>query len=384
MRVGIDCSLVPSERVGVGQYCYNLVESLAKIDAENHYSLYPVFYYIFHPEYKKICFENLNKTFNISYRWIPEKILKLLWKKDMKLFKKEWLLGNVDVVHSTTFAVPELSRKKRLVVTIYDVSFLTHPQYHVQANIEHCYKGTLKALQQSDRIIAISNHTKSDLINYFGAKEEQITVTHLAAANHFFTPPGSIELRTLVEKYNLPNSFILFVGSLEPRKNVRNLIKAYSLLKKDLRRKHKLVIAGGRGWLNSDIKDIIEELKIVEDMIFTGYVSDQDLKGLYSLADIFVYPSFYEGFGLPVLEAMTCGTPVITSNVSCLPEIAGNGAVFVNPQDVEEISLAINRLLEDNSLRGFYKEKGLMRSLDFSWDKCAKETLQIYKSLAKR
>lgn len=376
MRIGIDCSLVPGEKVGVGQYSYNLIKALSKIDKENKYLLYPTFYYIFHPGYKN-CKLIDNGNFKTAFKHIPKLALKFLW-----FFSMEFLLGNVDLVHSMTYCAPTFKdKKKRLVVTIYDVSFITNPECHMQANIKHCLQGTKDAIKNADAIIAISNHTKMDLIKYLDAPEDTITVTHLAADEAFSRIEEKNILEKVRKKYSLPYNFVLFVGSLEPRKNVQTLLRAYALTSQMFKNKYKLAIVGGKGWLNDQIKSLVEELKISDNVYFTEYVAQEDLPAIYSMASVFVYPSLYEGFGLPVLEAMACGTPVITSNVSSIPEVAGDAAVLVDPANEEELSLAIKQVLDDEALRKSLSIRGVNRAKTFSWERCARETLEVYRKV---
>jgi len=381
MRIGIDCSLVPGEKVGVGQYTYNLVHALAKLDKSFQYILYPVFYYIFNRNYKK-CALIHQANFKTRFRTIPAVLLKYLWDREPLFFSKEFLLGNVDLVHSTTYCAPVFkNRKKKLVATVYDVSFLTNPECHLAANIEHCMDGTRRIIERADAIIAISNHTKEDLIAHCDAAEEKIHVTHLAAGSAFREVDDEAELEKIREKYRLPPVFILFVGSLEPRKNVKTLLKAYSILKGSLKKDFPLVLAGGQGWLNSEIASFIKDTSLADRVHFTGYVEQADLPAVYSAATVFVYPSLYEGFGLPILEAMACGVPVITSRVSSMPEVAGDAAILVNPTDEAELADALKKVVEDRDLQQSLRVKGIRRAKAFSWERCAEQTLRVYRSV---
>jgi len=249
----------------------------------------------------------------------------------------------------------------------------------MQANIDHCLQGTKDAIERADAIIAISNHTKLDLIKYFDAPEDKITVTHLAADKAFTRIVDHDILKKIRQKYSLPHDFVLFVGSLEPRKNLPTLLAAYALLQQTFKNKFSLVIVGSEGWLNDQIKLLITELKISENVCFTGYVAQEHLSAIYSMASVFVYPSLYEGFGLPVVEAMACGTPVITSNVSSIPEVVGDAAVLIDPINKEELALTIERVLGDEDLRESLRISGIARAKTFSWERCARETLEVYK-----
>jgi glycosyltransferase involved in cell wall biosynthesis len=200
-----------------------------------------------------------------------------------------------------------------------------------------------------------------------------------AAQNNFKRIQVHKILNSIKQKYHLPDRFILFVGTLEPRKNIIRLLEAYARIKDKL--PHKLVIAGTKGWLYQPIFEAVKRLSLRNNVIFLGYVDDGNLPALYNLADLFVYPSIYEGFGLPVLEAMACGIPVITSNVSSLPEVAGDAAVLVDPYNVKELAGAMKHVLTNASLRKQVINKGFQQAKNFSWKKCARETLKVYEEV---
>jgi glycosyltransferase involved in cell wall biosynthesis len=379
MRVGIDCSLVPGERVGIGQYSYQLVQALSRIDHENEYLLYPVFYYTFHPLYRHTRLPEAPNV-RVAFRWFPRPVLRALRHSRAPWFAKEWLLGRVDVVHSVSFSAPRFrGRRKRLVVTIHDLSFLTHPECHTRENIAHASGGARDAVAWADALIAVSQHTRHDMIERLGADPERVVVTYLAPPPHYVREEDPMILSRVRKTYQLPPQFVLFVGSLEPRKNVTRLLAAYAQLHPALRREVHLVLAGGRGWLNDDVRSTVERLGVADRVHFIGYVKEADLPAVYSLATVFAYPSLYEGFGLPVVEAMQCGTPVLTSNVSALPEVAGEAAVLVSPANVEEIAAGLTRLLEDAGLRAELRARGYARAQAFSWERCARETLAVYR-----
>lgn len=378
MRIGIDCSLVPGERVGIGQYAYHLVRALSQIDRENEYLLYPVFYYTFHPQYRQVLLPQA-PNMRVAYRWFPSAVLRALRHSRAPWFTREWLLGRVDIVHSVSFSAPRLRLgRKRLVATIHDLSFVTHPECHTQENIAHALQGTREAIAWADALIAISHHTRQDVIERLGASPDRVAVIYVAANPACVREEDPAILSRVQKTYDLPAHFVLFVGSLEPRKNIQRLLTAYARLNPALRGEVPLVIAGGRGWLNDDIRPAVEKLGVTDCVHFIGYVREEELPALYSLATVFAYPSLYEGFGLPVLEAMQCGTPVLTSNTSALPEIAGDAALLVSPFDVEEMAEGLTHLLEDADLRAALRGRGYARARLFSWERCARETLAVY------
>ena len=383
MRVGIDLSLVPGQRVGVGQYSYQLARALARVDHETAYTLYPVFYFIVHPEHRAAALPSA-RNMRTAMRWLPPRLVTWLWRVDRSEAFKERLLGNVDVVHSTTFCAPRLSaRRRKLVATIHDVTFVSHPEFHVPANIEHCLNGTRHAIERADVLIAISESTRRDLVELLHAPAERIVVTPEAADPDLAPVTDGARLAEVRRRYQLPDRFVLFLGAMEPRKNLVRLVEAFNALKPAIRRETWLVVAGAQGWLNDSVRARVESLGLADRVHFAGYVEGGDLAALYSLATVFAYPSLWEGFGLPVLEAMACGTPVLTSDVSSLPEVAGDAAVLVPPTDVDAIADGLTRLLEDTALRADLAARGRRQAARFSWERCARETLAVYQSVGR-
>jgi glycosyltransferase involved in cell wall biosynthesis len=379
MKVGLDVSLVAGERAGGGEYAYQLARALPRVDPSVSYLLYPVFYYIVHPEYPKAELPEA-ANMRVAFQGLLPRDVMSFWRPDGPAMFKEWLLGPVDLVHSTTFCVPSFRlRPKRLVVTIYDLSFITHPELHLPANVAHCLAGTRLAIEQADAIIAISEHTRRDLLERLAAPAERITVTPLAHDPGFARVTDGRRLAAARKRYGLPEHFVLFLGALEPRKNLLRLLEAYAALPAGLRQDVGLVVAGMSGWLNDPIRGRVAELGLDRSVHFAGYVDAGDLSALYSLATALAYPSLYEGFGLPVLEAMACGTPVLTSNVSSLPEVAGEAAMLVDPADVESIAAGLRELLESASRRAALAALGTARAATFSWDRCARQTLEVYR-----
>jgi glycosyltransferase involved in cell wall biosynthesis len=317
----------------------------------------------------------------LAFGHLPSPLVRWLWRADAPDRVKEWLLGPVDLVHSTTLCVPRLAARKRIVVTIYDVSFVTHPEFHLEANIRHCLAGTREAIARADAILAISEHTRRDLVERMGASPDRVVVTPLAADPALARVTDAGRLDEVRRRYGLPERFVLFVGTLEPRKNIARLVEAYATLPERLQREAGLVMAGGRGWLSDTMQDEVARRGLGDRVRFIGYVRPEDMAALYSLATVFAYPSLYEGFGLPVLEAMVCGAPVLTSNVSSLPEVAGDAALLVSPTDVAEIADGLAQVLEDEGLAAKLSARGLEWAPRFSWDRCARETLAVYESL---
>jgi glycosyltransferase involved in cell wall biosynthesis len=283
----------------------------------------------------------------------------------------------VDVFHWPNFLLlPGVSGKQ--VITIYDLTFLLFPDCQPWLRGMGLAKGIAQSTARADMIIAISNHTKRDLVTHLGISEEKIRVIYCAVSKAFRSI-GTSAMRPQLAKYGLPqDGYILYVGNIEPRKNLVRLLQAYSMMKDRGTSCYPLILCGGRGWKNKEVFDCVQRLSLEKEVKFIGYVPDEDLPFLMNGASLFVYPSLYEGFGLPPLEAMACGTPVVTSSSSSIPEVVGDAALMVDPHDVEGLSAAIERVLADKDLRADLRKKGLDRAKLFSWEKVASETLQVY------
>jgi alpha-1,3-rhamnosyl/mannosyltransferase len=375
LRIGIDISRSLGEAAGAGVYAKNLVQGLSRIDGENEYILYPFFPGCFPPEFRSATAPDA-PNFRIHYAAYPEAVVRRFWAKNEGDPRR--LLGDVDLVHSTAFTTPQ-AHPGKLVVTILDLIFLTHPQFHEEANRVYCLEETIKAVSSADHLIAISRHTKNELMRFFNVPKERITVTPLAAAE-IFRPEGEGDEEVLRERYGLSSEYVLFVGSFEPRKNLRGLLQAFAILPEGLRRTHPLVLAGGRGWLTEDLPAFLEGLGLGPDAVRTlGYVPSADLPILYRGASVFVYPSFAEGFGLPVIEAMACGTPVLTSPVDALLEVGGNAVLYSDPNRPESISEGLLSLLQDGRTRESFLKKILNQAALFSWEETALRTCEVYK-----
>lgn len=358
MKIGVDISQIVYQ-TGVSRYTSELVKHLLKIDQENQYVLYAGS--LRQRQFiKKFAAGLLRKT-NLVLTSLAPKLADLAWNR-FNLFAPP----ETDVFHASNWTLPKT--KAKLVTTIHDLIFLKYPETHTSYSVAVHARHLNRVKKYADRIIAVSQSTKKDLIDY-GIPEEKISVIY-EAASPIFKPVDSYQVKT---KYGLTNDYFLSVGALEPRKNLNRLIEAFSKLfhpgvETSLTPGCELVVVGPAGWG--------ESLKPVTNVKFLGFVSDEDLAGLYSGAKALVYPSLYEGFGLPVLEAMSCGCPVITSNVSSLPEVGGEAAIYVNPLSVAEITQAMVSVPKLN-----LTEKSLAQAKKFSWDKTAKETLKIYQKV---
>jgi glycosyltransferase involved in cell wall biosynthesis len=373
MRIGIDFSSASGTMTGVGYYTLNLVKNLAKIDKSNQYTLYTSFYGSYPPKFGKNvlpCQEN----FHVRFENVPKQIVTGLWFSPVP---RKWLLGDIDILHSPIFRAPR-DHPGKLIVTLHDASCAAVPECQTEITRRNSLKATRDAITFAKYIITDSYFSKSELVKYFNADPAQITVIHLAA-NDIFTPAKRMDQDRVLSKYHLSRDYVLIVGTCEPRKNIEILVRAYLHLPDILKKKYPLVIVGGTGWLHtSDTLDTMLSSGKTETIHRLGYVDERDLPALYSAASVFVFPSLYEGFGLPVLEAMACGTPVISSNSSSLPEVGGNAALYFDPHNANQLKDTLEGLLNDESMCAQLSRKGIEHSRQFTWEKTARETLGVY------
>ncbi len=283
----------------------------------------------------------------------------------------------MDVLHCTDHLAPLAGVQAPLVITVCDLATIVLPHMDKWTSRLRMRAFFPLALKQAAHILTISEYSKRELVRLFGVDEHRITVTHLAAGMTYRPVQDQAAIQA-IKQWVGADQFILSVGTLSPRKNLPRLVQAFHVLHASAGIAHKLVVVGVKGWLYSDVFNVVQELGLQDQVVFTDYVSEQTLCLLYNAADAFAYVSLYEGFGLPVLEAMACGTPVVTSNTSSIPEVAGGAALFVDPYDVRDISQALFKVLTDTPLRARLCDLGLKRSAGFSWDKTAQQTLDVY------
>lgn len=291
----------------------------------------------------------------------------------------ELLREGADLLHALGFVSP-VAWRGRTVVTVYDLSFLRFPEVYNRANRLYLGTFTPPSLRRADRVITISEDARRDVIELCGVVPERVAPILLAADERFRpAPPADVEAFRV--RKGLPERFVLYQGTLQPRKNVDTLVRAYAMLRGQGNDDHHLVLAGPRGWQYEPIFELIRQLGMEGSVRFPGFVPDDELPLWYSSATVFAFPSRYEGFGLPLLEAMACGTPVVSSNASSLPEVVGDAGLLVDPTDVEGLCSALRRLLEDDALRRSLSAAGQARARAFSWHRMASETVQVYREV---
>lgn len=378
MKIGVDIRCLMDENYsGVSEYTANLLSALLAQDQDNEYRL---FYNSWRDLSGRLSVWTRPNA-SVTSRRYPNKLFNYLAQKLLQQPKIDWVLGGVDIFFSPHFNFTSLSRGVKKIITVHDLSFLRYPHFFSsRKNFWHRALGVKKILLAADRIIAVSENTKNDIIELVGVAPEKISVIY-SGNNAVKREVGDEEIKIFLDSKNISPSFLLYIGTIEPRKNISGLIQAFDKLKaKEQFKDLQLVLGGARGWKNREINRTWQESAHKTDIIFLGYISQKEKEILYSGAQAFVYPSFYEGFGFPPLEAMTYGLPVVCSHVSSLPEVVGEAAVMVDPFAPSEIADALELVLSDENLRSVLKERGQERAKMFSWDKAAVEYLKIFNS----
>lgn len=371
MRVGIELSPLTVQRTGVGNYTYYLLKHLLAAAGEIRFAgfssgLQPI---------------ELPEGTTLEYHKhlaVPTRALYRAWSL-LGRPRVDTLLGGVAVYHATNYVLPPV-RSARRVLTLYDLSFLRMPDRCSPKIVGPFSQGVRRFAQEADALLTCSEATKRDLVELAGVDASKVTVLYGAVEPAFQPLDRNVAMEWLEGHYGIRAPFILFVGTLEARKNILGLVEAFSRLATEI--PHTLVLAGGPGWGMDGLDAAIARHGLETRVIRTGYIRARtDLPHFYTAADLFVFPSFYEGFGLPVLEAMSCGCPVLCADNSSLPEAGGDAARYVNPDDTDEMAKQIHSLLADEALRMQMREAGLSQARKFSWDDCARRTLDVYRSL---
>lgn len=371
MRIGIDVTALPSEPVGAGNYMIHLVRSLAKLESRHELIVFA--------HRSGVSLLGVQECPGLRLVVLPDTApaQRLLWEQ-VALPRMVRQIG-LDLLHCPHYTMP-LARPCPVVVTFHDMTFFLFPRLHTRARRLFFPLAIRASARKADALLAISESTRQDAIRLLGVSPAKITTTPLGISADFRPVGDARQLEIVRQRYHLPAEFILYVGLVEPRKNLPILLEAYRQLMERCV-PPALVIVGRLGWMYAEVFQQVEHLSLGERVFFAGYVAPSDLPIVYNLASLFVYPSKYEGFGLPPLEAMACGTPVITTAVSSMPEIAGDAALLVPPGEVDPLVDAMQSALADDALRQEMKRRGLERATLFSWERTARETLQVYESL---
>jgi len=366
MRIGIDARIIAYRRGGIANYVRHLIPALAALDPETDY---------------RVLRHRRDRTRSEAG---PNVRRATVWTPCHHRLER-WTLGieiaplRLDLLHSPDF-IPPAFGARHFVITVHDLNFLYYPQFLTDESRRYYNDQIAWAVAHADHILADSEATRADLIRLLNVPPEKVTTVHLGI-DPIFRPLPPDPVRETLARYGLTPGYLLFVGTLEPRKNLPGLLTAYRILLDRGKPSPPLVIAGSRGWLYEEIYARVESLHLKNDVRFVYDVADDDLPALYNGAALFVMPSFYEGFGLPALEAQACGTPVVISDRGSLPEVAGAAAVTVNPDDPEDIAAGIARVLSDPGLQAALRAAGPAHAARFTWDQAARGTLSVYRQI---
>jgi glycosyltransferase involved in cell wall biosynthesis len=378
MHIGIDYTSAARQSAGIGRFTRELIRAALALDEDNDYRLLvagrqPV---------AQAHLPRASRRYRLVQTPISERNLVRLWHRLQIPLPVEVFLGRVDIFHSPDFVLPPVARAVK-VLTIHDLSFLRVPECADPRLRWYLGQVVPRSVRRADFLLADSESTRRDLVELLGVPPDRVQVIY-GGVDAMFAPVEDAEaLRRAREKYARGRPFILAVGTLEPRKNYPTLIRAFARARQAARLPHALVIVGRKGWVYEPIFAAVDDLGLHDEVIFPGFVPDEELPALYNAADVLVTPSFYEGFGLPALEAMACGTPVIVSDVSSLPEVVGEAGVRIDPRDEAGLAEAIVRVVGDSALRAGLREAGLRRAREFTWDRAARELLGVYARLGR-
>ncbi|MGH9932201.1 MAG: glycosyltransferase family 4 protein [Pyrinomonadaceae bacterium] len=368
MRIAIDAHSVGTGLGGNESYATNLIEALAEIDQTNRYTLYVT---------KRVAVERFsNRWPNVSVRsTLPHTPLIRI----PLTLSAELRRNPVDVLH-VQFTAPPFAPCP-VVVSIHDLSFEHLPQTFKWRSRKQLRITVRRSAREASQVIALSEYARNDIINTYQVTPEKIIVIPLAAPAHFKPIRNEEELQRVRQAFGIDGEYILSVGAIQPRKNLGRLVAAYARLRraKPEAKLPKLVLAGKCAWLYDETLRAIKELELSDSVILTGYVPESDLPALYSGALCFVYASYFEGFGLPPLEAMQCGVPVIVGDQTSLPEVVGDAGLLVDPFDVDALAAAIEKVISDSNLRARLSVQGLARAKLFNWRETARQTLAVYR-----
>ena len=367
------------ERAGVGMYTYQLVLNLIKLNKADELNLF------FDEGAEGIAKQFKTQNSKLRIEFIKKPVVRIPFVYS-HLYLGRWLNKfNLDVFHGPANVAP-LTFKGKFVVTIHDLAIYRHPEWFPSG--QAFSKGVVvpSSLRRADRIIAVSEATKKDIIDIHKILEDKIAVIPNGVDLGRFHPAQNLDevSSNVRRKYKIDRPYILYLGTLEPRKNLIRLVEAYSRLRDrnpELANSYRLVLAGSRGWLIDELFELVKDRGLQDSVVFPGYIPDEDVPALMQGAEIFVFPSLYEGFGLPVLEALACGTPVVCSKAGALPEAGGDVPSYVNPLETDGISNAIELLLQSKEDKERQMELGPRHAQKFSWAATAQKTHEIYKSV---
>ena len=375
VRIGIDYTSAVHQTAGIGRYTREMVKALGNLAT----NLDTLKYRLFVADAGRCTTPaDLAPTFSWHPTRLTERWLGRLWYRLQLPLPIERWTGPLDLFHAPDFVLRPVKPNTSTLLTVHDLSFVREPDSVMPGMSRHLNKWVRRSVTQADHVIAVSKATAHDLIELYQTPPEKISVLYHGVTPEFNANNNPTAQAAIREKYNLGlQPFILSVGTIQPRKNYQRLIQAFAQVEADTR----LVIAGGPGWQAEDIFNEVTRLGLTDRVHFLGFVPDTDLPPLYQTAALFIYPSLYEGFGLPALEAMACGTPVVAANRSALPEVVGSAGLLVDPFDPEDIAQAMTQILYDEGLHQTLSQAGQIQAAKFSWPKMAAELFDLYQKL---
>lgn len=366
MHIGIDCRLPYYQVGGISNYVLNLTSALAELDSGHRFT-------VFHGRKDPHSYIDSNMHgFRRADLWTPCHHRLERWTLGLELMPRK-----LQLLHSPDFIPPAFGAQVR-IITVHDLNFLFYPEY-LTADSRRYYNEQIEwAVRQADHILADSHHTRFDLMERLSVDPDRISTVHLAASSVFEEKYRSTEIRETLDRHDLEPGFLLFVGTLSPRKNVKTILDAFEILVREDSLDYRLVLAGARGWLSDELFAAIVESDFSQRIVHVPGLTDVQMAHFYASAAALVLPSFYEGFGLPALEAMHCGCPVISSNRSSLPEVVGEAAIQLDPEDITGWAEAMLLLLNSKAERQRLVTLGYEQAKKFSWRKTAEATLHVY------
>ncbi|MEJ2211678.1 MAG: glycosyltransferase family 1 protein [Anaerolineae bacterium] len=348
---------------GINWYIYNLLQHLPDADPDIDYSIF----------LGESGYAGREGQRLLSTRWPTRRpAVRIVWEQAVQPWAAR--RAGLDLLHCPAFVGP-LAGGTPFVVTVHDLSFLLFPEGFRGWNRHYLRILTGLSLRRARRVLAVSESTKQDVVRLYGLDPGQVDVVY-NGVDEAFRPLPAGEVAAFRQRKGLPEQFVLFVGTLEPRKNIVRLVEAYARLAAP---RPPLMMVGGKGWLYQEMLARVEELDLADEVCFVGYVAPEELPYWYNAAQVLVYPSLYEGFGLPALEAMSCGTPVVTSSASSLPEVVGQAGMLVEPTDVDALAAALQQVLDDAALRDRLRVAGPAQAARFSWAETARGTVAAYR-----
>lgn len=377
MRVAIDIQSVVGPRSGVGQFTYHLARTLPALDPQNRYTL---FLFDFRRRLRDPTLEE-GPARLLKLR-VPGLFVRTCWDL-LRAPPVDAIVGKADLFHFPNYVIAPLA-EGRAVASIYDISFLRYPQCASAQTLRWLDRNLKRTVDRADGIVTISEFSKKEIVEVLGVPATKVRVVYPGVSEAFRRRVSEGDLAHLRKRYGLPETYLLAVGTLEPRKNLTTLVQAFALERAFFRaRRCGLVLAGAKGWKIGPLFDEIRRLDLERDVVATGYVADRDLPALYQGAAMLAFPSLYEGFGMPLLEAMASGLPVVASDTSSHREVLGEGALFVSPREPDSLARAVKELLLDQERRRAMALAGMERSAGFTWEACARSMRKAYESFAR-